>query len=206
MDEETLDDACKNRPAQLAAIKRNANTLTCPIREVKLYEVPTYKTGDETEKHIEKQSKRAMEQEEHIKAAKKTKPERVPNENKPPKPQKPLSDGTKTRIQKAKDAAGKALEAAEELADKLKADEQMKKFVPQIQWRPCCRRRRASTSRWRQTSRRQLQRQCRRRMTSAMSSSRCASKSSRSTTSTPSRRSDESAWGRLSSRGFVPCC
>ena len=59
IDEEDLNEKYKRKPEQLASIKANTRTMTCPVRKVKLYEDPEFKlTVDDTETNIQEKKRK----------------------------------------------------------------------------------------------------------------------------------------------------
>ena len=134
MDEETLDEAYKNRPLQLAAIKRNARKLWCPIQETNLYEVPKYRTASTHAEKGHHEAKRKLEAQEQVKAAKrlKTAPALEAAASEPTEKEKrvPISEALTKKLDKIMKSMHDEQKKASDVAESLKADEDKMNFVP----------------------------------------------------------------------------
>ena len=135
MDEETLDEAYKNRPLQLAAIKRNARKLWCPIQETNLYEVPKYTTSSTHAEHVQYDAKRKLAAQGQVKAAKRptTAPAQEAATSEPTEKEKkrvPISEALTKKLDKIMKSMHDEQKKASDVAESLKADEDKMNFVP----------------------------------------------------------------------------
>jgi len=78
VDEEDLNEKYKNKPAQLAAIKANANAFDCPIRLTKLYQDPEYALKDEHREEAVQTLKRQADSKVTVKSQKEAKTAKKP--------------------------------------------------------------------------------------------------------------------------------
>ena len=61
IDEDDLNEKYKRKPEQLASIKANTRTMTCPVRKVKLYEDPEFKlTAGDTDTRLEEEKRNVV--------------------------------------------------------------------------------------------------------------------------------------------------
>ncbi|CAK0852714.1 unnamed protein product [Prorocentrum cordatum] len=125
-DESELETMFKDKPNVLAAIYRNARTITCATTERKLWELPTYETVHVHKEQTTEIRKRKVHNESTAKAAKqpKTKPEDGPNDPAgPPKDQKQLTASDTKRLNAAVDKVQKEKLAFGGLVANVKAPE-----------------------------------------------------------------------------------
>ena len=95
-------DRFKKYPEQLVALKESTPPWQCPRTKAWMIELPSYERVKEDEELLERSSKRKVEAESHIKAAKKPK---APVD--PAGEQKPVGEAQKKRLVKVKEALEK---------------------------------------------------------------------------------------------------
>ena len=132
LDKEDLDKKYADKPAQLAAIYKNARTMVCEVRECQLWEDPEYKSAEVAGSSWETTKKREVAQEDNNFKKKAKLPPREPKEPKPPKPdpEKELTDKQKAQLEALKKKVQAVLQRADKAANALETNQDLKAYVP----------------------------------------------------------------------------
>jgi len=135
LDEADLDDKYRDKPAQLAAIKRNGRRVYCSVRETTLFEVLEYNSSAVCEEELIKEEERKWEQ------ARQLKGEKAPKKPKTVKREiaageagavvpKPVAAGTLKRIARLVENVKAKSELIAQSKAEIEATPRLNDFVP----------------------------------------------------------------------------